>query len=278
MIAWSGWRRLAAVLILAVCATGAWGEEKPSDRVASGEMNAAFDVYGRSMLNALMAMTDQTLAEEMRVLKLLAATPMVRSGDWDTMREIVKSDQSPNSLGIVWYARPDGAYYTVDGPAKGNLADRPYFPALMSGESVSGALVYSKATGKKSLIVAVPVRRNGRVIGAVGKSLFLDRLSERIDRGMSLPPSMVFYCLSPDGRVILHRESRYIFEDPRELGSETLRVAGVEMLAKQTVEVSYEFAGFRRRVLCQASPITQWRFAVGINSGLAEDAGAARPK
>jgi hypothetical protein len=48
-----------------------------------------------------------------------------------------------------------------------NLFDRPYFPSLMAGQSVLGTLVISRSTGKRSVIIAEPVRVASLVIGAV---------------------------------------------------------------------------------------------------------------
>ncbi len=259
-----------SLLVMLGWVAGARGEEaNPADRVATGAIVEGFGTYGRSLVSAMMALTDQMLAQELRTLAVLAQTPAVRSGAWEKMHEALKSSQGDRPLGIIWFAKPDGSYFTGEaGGTEQNLSDRPYFPALMAGQSVPGVLVISKSTGKKSVVVAVPVKEGDKVIGALGTSLFLDRFSQRVEQALALPPSMVFYCLNPDGPVILHRDARYIFEDPRRLNSESLRIAAEKMLADEAVDVHYEFAGYQRRVVCRASPVTHWRFAVGINTGV----------
>jgi hypothetical protein len=123
---------------------------------------------------------------------------------------------------IVWYVRPDGTYYTADkGLMDKSLRDRAYFPDLMAGMKITGALVISKATGQRSAIIAVPVEVNGKVVGAVGVSLFLDRLSEQVSAALDLRPGIAFFALAPNGLTTLHRKTDRHFLDPREPGSET---------------------------------------------------------
>ena len=76
-----------------------------------------------------------------------------------------------------------------------NLRDRAYFPALMAGHEVAAELVVSKSTGKRSAIVAVPVRADGRVVGALGVSIAMEKVAARIKDGLGLPGQVMFYAL-----------------------------------------------------------------------------------
>ena len=75
----------------------------------------------------------------------------------------------------VWFVQPDGQFYTVEkGLTNLTLRDRQYFPRLMAGEEITGDLVISKTTGKRTAIVAVPIKKNGKIIGALGTSLAVE--------------------------------------------------------------------------------------------------------
>jgi len=127
--------------------------------------------------------------------------------------------------------------------------------------------VFSRSTGKKSVIVTVPVKRDGKVVGGLGASIFLDDLSHRIDDAVSLPENVFFFALAPDGTTTLHKNTQLNFKDPRQQGVESLRLAADRMLSTPEGEVTYEFEGTSRHAIYRTSELIGWRFAVGIKTG-----------
>ncbi|MDA8326966.1 MAG: cache domain-containing protein [Nitrospiraceae bacterium] len=167
----------------------------------------------------------------------------------------------------LWFARPDGSYYTGEKGLTGlSLRDRAYFPGLLAGKDVIGRLVISKSTGKRTAIVAVPVKRNGRIIGALGASLSVQELSRMIDEKMALPEDMVFYALNSTGQTCLHRKASLLFAYPSDMGSRSLSEKVRVMLSKPEGVVRYEFEG-SRTVVFKHFPLTGWVFAVGLIRG-----------
>ncbi len=227
-----------------------------------------FEEYANTILSSFVSLTEQQIRAVERELVVLSATEEVKSADWDAMRSIMQTYQDSGLPGIVWFVLPNGNYYTVEKGLVGkNLSDRKYFPGLMSGRRMIGGLVVSKSTGRKSVIITVPVKQDGEVVGGLGVSVFLDVVSERIDDSLSLPGSMVFYALAPNGTTTLHRNTQLNFEDPREQGFESLRLAADKMLSNSEGEVTYEYAGNLRYAVYQTSALTGWRFAIAVNLG-----------
>ena len=218
----------------------------------------------RSLLNIYSAFTDEYFNNVLRGLRLLASTHEVGSGRWDDMKGLLTEfDKSGIAAAAVWYARPDGRYYTVEKGLMGErLNDRAYFSDLMGGKSILGSLVVSKSTGKRSAVIAVPVIQQGKVVGAIGATLFLDKLSEKIAAMLSLKNGESFYALAPDGRTVLHSITDRHFLDPRELGSGSLRKAAEEMLSRDSGEVSYEYDNALKHAVFSTSPLTHWKFAI----------------
>jgi len=220
---------------------------------------------GTSILSAFMSYTDLRITSVRQSLEILASTSEVKSGKWDTMKNLLAGYEASDGGLIVWYVRPDGTYFTVEkGLMDVTLSDRDYFPDLMAGRAVTGALVVSKATGQRSAVVAVPVKKGEAVVGAIGASLFLDKLSEQVDAVLALEPGTSYFALSPDGLTTLHRTVDRHFLDPRELGSESLKTAVEEMLAVAEGEVTYEFDNATKTAVYRTSPVTQWRFAIAV--------------
>ncbi len=215
-------------------------------------------------LNAYAALVDEELESTRNGLRILAVTENAGSGEWDRIKVplVQLADDTPTSV-AVWFARPDGSYFTVDaGLTKENLSDRDYFPRLMAGEEVMGDLIVSKSTGKRSTIIAVPVRKDGRVIGALGVTVAMEKVAAIVDGLTAFPQQVVFYALDGHGQVALHRESTLLFEFATELGSPSLTEAVKEMLSKAEGSVHYEFQGAEREAIFKKSNTTGWVYAL----------------
>ncbi len=219
----------------------------------------------QSLLSAFASYTDLRIASVQRTLEVLASTSEAKSGEWGKMKALLSAYQKSDDGLIVWFVRPDGSYYTPDkGLVNAKLNDRSYFPGLMSGQKIVGSLVISKATGQRSAVIAVPMKEDGKVIGAIGASLFLDRLSDQIDAAFALRPDATFFALAPNGLTTLNRRTDLHFIDPREVGSETLKKAANEMLSNSAGVTVYAFEGVTKKAIYRTSPLTQWKFAIAL--------------
>jgi hypothetical protein len=115
-------------------------------------------------------------------------------------------------------------------------------------------------------VIAVPITVGGKVTGAVGVSLFLDQLAEQIDIALDPQPDVAFFALDPNGLTTLHRKQDRHFLDPRELGSETLKKATIEMLSGTSGKTSYEFDNGMKHAIYRSSELTHWRFAIAFST------------
>lgn len=225
----------------------------------------AVGVDGRIALHALMSLGDTHLRNVANTLAMVAATDVARSADWDRIRQPLTEAARLNVQAVHWFALPDGSYWTLqEGRASATLADRPYFPRLLAGQTVIGDLVVSRATGTSAAIVAVPVRgQDGAVVGALGASVQLDSLSRQIRREMHLQPDQIFYTLDATPIVGLHSDPGIIFLHPLEEGDPALERAIREMLSRGEGVADYSFRGTRRTVHYCKSPVTGWLYVFG---------------
>jgi hypothetical protein len=213
-------------LVLVVGALGCGGNQQ-ADR-----MDTSVGV------SAVVALADSHISSYVNALEALTMTQEVQSGDWEEMVGLLAKVQQAQVPNTLWFVLPDGSYYTVDqGLTDQNLSNRTYFPGLMAGNNVLGDVVVSKSTGKKSLIAASPVIREGEVIGGLGASIFLDDLSNTIGEELALPDDMVFYATTEAGEVVLHSDTQLIFETSPNLA---------------------------KNVVFGTSTLTGWRFALGF--------------
>lgn len=221
----------------------------------------------QSLLSAFVAYTDLRIDSVQKSLDILSSTSEARTGKWENMKGLLDGYQRADDGLILWFARPDGTYYTVDkGMMDVKLTDRSYFPELMAGRKITVALVISKSTGQRSAVIAVPVKNGQKVIGAIGASVFLDKLSEQVAASLALREGVAFFALAPNGLTTLHSKTDRHFMDPRELGSGSLKEAADKMLSTDSGEVTYEFDKATKKAIYRTSPLTQWRFVLILSA------------
>src|SRR5262245_49537933 len=112
----------------------------------------------QATLGAYRGMVEEHLAGVLNTIKALAATDEVQSADWDRMKGALMEigSRMPDAT-TLWFANPDGSYYTVQKGATGlNMSDRAYFPPLMAGKDVNDSLVVGRSTGERQIIVGTP--------------------------------------------------------------------------------------------------------------------------
>lgn len=234
-----------------------------SDRTATEPRD--FAVQGRVALASLIALSDGHLQQIAGHFEVLASSPDAVSADWERVRGPLASVAEHNVPALIWFALPDGSYWSVQGgKAAGNLTDRAYWPRLMAGQTVLGDLVVSKATGKPTAIVAVPIRNGaGAIVGAFGSSVYLDSLSLRIKREMDLQPDELFFAIDSTPIASVQDDPTEVFLDPFALNEPELERAIREIMRSDESVVTYTFGGKTRTVICRHSPVTAWWYCFG---------------
>jgi Cache domain len=226
----------------------------------------AFTVDARVVLDAFQRVVEEHLTGALYGLRALAATSDVQSGDWDRIKGPLGqfSGDLPNDA-VMWFVKPDGSYSTVEkGLTDKNLKDRDYFPVLMAGKDVNDAIVVSKTTGISTVVVATPVVKDGKVVGALGVSISLEKLAKLVDDTLGLPSDVVFYALDQKGQTALHKDTANLMLFPTNLGEDTLKKAVQEMLSKPEGIESYDLKGAHKTAIFKKSPATGWVFVLGI--------------
>lgn len=209
--------------------------------VGCGGNKSSATLDTRVGVSALTALADSHIAGYLNPLETLAMTQEIQSGDWQQMVSLLRKVEQGGVPATVWFVLPDGSYFTVDqGKTSQNLSDRAYFPGLMAGRNAIGDIVISKSTGKISVVVAVPVMKEGKVIGGLGAAIFLVDLSNILSRELGLPGNSVFYAITDAGQVALNSDTA--------------------MIMAQNPTLS-------QNVQWQTSRLTGWRFALGYKTG-----------
>ncbi len=212
------------------------------------------------VLDTLIAETDGKLKSVLRPYQVLSNTVEVQSGDWQKIRPLLATLESKEPDVLTWYALPDGSYYTVaDGLTSASLKNRPYFPAVLSGNEAVGPVVVSYATGRNAGIVAVPVKNQGAVTGVLGASVYLDTLTGTLRD--EIPAPFVFYTIGTEGAFALHSDKAQISRNVTLIGTDTSFGRALSRIRAQDAgSAEYVDGGFSYAARFRSSPLTGWRF------------------
>jgi C4-dicarboxylate-specific signal transduction histidine kinase len=188
-------------------------------------------------VSALTSLADAHITDYVDLLEELAAAPEVQSADWQQMKDLLARQAQKRIAALVYFFLPDGSAYTSEqGKTSQNLADREYFPKIMAGNRVVGTILVGKISNIKSYLVAVPVIKEGKVVGGLGTTPYLEQLSRTLSQEMGLDSSRVFYALDNTGTVAL---------------------------SSDTTQLAAEKPELAEKVEWQTSRLTGWRFALG---------------
>jgi len=227
-------------------------------------MLGMFSLDATQTLHAMVYTCESKFASTLDTLRILAQTDQARRMNVDAFTPLLDRLQLTDAGTLYWMAYPDGTYFTSpQGKSPYNLSERSYFPDLTRGYEVVGSLVVGYVSGRKSAVVAVPVWRNGQVVGALGASLFLEELSREVSGVFGFGENTLFFALAPDGQTTLNWKAERIFRDPREQNDPSMAQAMDVLLSLPRGQVEYTFGGKTRTVFFQKGEYTGWSYGLG---------------
>ena len=106
--------------------------------------------------------------------------------------------------------------------------------------------------------MAAPIVVDGKVIGALGASVFLDELNVRLNREFALPPGYSWYVLNADGLTMLDKDSDFIFINLLTQGSKSLKEAVSVALKNESGAMEYELGGIRHAQYRKLPSLDWW--------------------
>ncbi|MBM3422522.1 MAG: cache domain-containing protein [Chlorobi bacterium] len=247
--------RLASALIVALLFLALPAEAKPS--VLGLDPNVALGAY--------KGMVEEHFAGIFRTTRALALTNEAKSGKWKSIEPLLRnfSKDLPTDA-TVWYAMPDGSYYSTEsgGLTSQNLKDRAYFPELLAGNDVKCDLVISKSTGHRSVIVASPVVRDGKMVAAIGVSVRVHFLSDLVSEDLVLPDGTYFYALDPTAKIVLHRYIGRIFKNVDDVADEILGDEFRKIMTGNQGTFEYRLNGKKIIAIFRKSESLGWYFFI----------------
>jgi hypothetical protein len=204
----------------------------------------------------LMIYAIETNLESMNTrLEILSKTEAVKSGEWERMKDLIADVQNNDTHSLYWFANMDGSYYTVEKDlTDANLKQRAYFADLELGYSVYGAIVTGYTSGKRSAVAAVPVSRNGEVIGYLGGSKYVEAFDAFVAFLSENGLDKSFYVITTEGEEVF----RY------NINEKVSNILNDMMLANEFgIYPMSENSPLKYQYIFGPSPSTGWIYAIG---------------
>lgn len=214
----------------------------------------------QTVVNSSALYVDEIFSQTQASLELIAATPEARIGDWEGVRSYLDLI-APRLAALYFFVLPDGSFHTLDGGLSSqNLSARAYFGSLFAGNPVRGFPLQSLTTGRKIAMLASPVVVDGKVVAAVGASVFLDELHKRLNREFSLPMNYTWFVLDRKGNTLLDRDGDFILLNVFEQGSPSMQQAVRQAMQYDRGAVEYTLGGNRQAYYRKLPNMDWWMF------------------
>ncbi len=163
----------------------------------------------------------------------------------------------------------DGAgkvvYDSGDSLVGTDLSEREYFKSNLAGEVAKSEIIVSKSTGNHVEVVSVPVKDNGKVIGAIAVSMNIEYITSAL-KEIKVGNSGYAYLIDAQGNFIYHPKKELIGTNIVDVGIPALTKAYEEMKAGKSGRVSYHYDGIDKLNLYV--PIDNW--SLSINAAKSE--------
>ena len=150
-----------------------------------------------------------------------------------------------------------------------NLSNRRFFRDAMAGGAMSvEAPAVSISNGSRVSVFAMPVLKDGRVIGVVGAATRLDALQAHLETGLHLPPGAVMTVVGED-RTILARSIDASTWVGRKLPSASDAVVPARSNARERVVYGPSADGIDRVAGVATATVAHWQVFVGVPTNVA---------
>lgn len=114
-------------------------------------------------------------------LRLAASLPALRAAEPAPAVEALRALQRSWSgqIEALYFNTAAGEVYGTDG-ARFSVRDRDYFAQIDQGQEVATGVIQSRASGRPIVLLLVPIWEEGRRVGAVGATVLVSDLLQRI--------------------------------------------------------------------------------------------------
>ncbi len=162
----------------------------------------------------LSSQVDMWIDKNVRALKTLAHLPGIRSMNADQQESVLKSLQNEYPwMYLTFTADINGRNIArSDGKSLRDYANRQYVKDIASGSELAWQTLIGKTSKKPALVLAVPIKSRGRIVGLLAAAMTREAISKRITTFKQGKTGSSFL-VDQTGRVVAHRDNALVMEE-----------------------------------------------------------------
>jgi methyl-accepting chemotaxis protein len=176
----------------------------------------------RATTERISGQVDDWVDKNVRVLRTAATLPAATSMVPDDGAKVVSSiQQACPWMYLVFTVAPDGkSIARSDHKPMTDYADRQYFKDALAGKELAWETLIGRTSKKPALIVAVPIRANGTVVGVLAAAMAIDDVSKVIANWKSGKSGFAFL-VDERAKVVAHPREDFVLQE-QQLGDHPL--------------------------------------------------------
>jgi len=177
-------------------------------------MRAEKEILFSQVTSGLANQVDEWIDKNVRVLRLAARTPEIVNMDPAAQAPLLRSihDEYP---WIYLAFTLDVAGMNVarnDNEPLKDYSDRLYYKNVVNGGELAWQTLIGKTSKKPALVLAVPIRREGQLVGVMAAAMTLDAVSERVASWTAGDTGFAFL-VDERGKVVAHQLDTFVQEE-----------------------------------------------------------------
>ena len=215
-------------------------------------------------------LTESKIEIQKQILKTIAHNEDIQSMDWEMQGpELIRQIQETNFIGMS-LGGLDGKARTMEG-VQVDLGDRQYVKNALADTSGTIDLVVDRVSNELSLLSAVPIKKEGEIVGFLNGRSDGNALSEIVDE-TGFGETGYGYILNGEGTVIAHpnREMVITQNNALEMAKENKALESIAELTRKVLDEKsgisdYAYNGNELYAGYEAIEGTDWVLVITAN-------------
>ena len=157
---------------------------------------------------------DEWLDKNVRILEAAAGFPQIKGMDPAAQEPILKAINAAYPwMYLVFTLDAQGMNLARnDGQALRDYSDRDYYKGVLGGKDLAWQTLIGKTSKKPALVLAVPIKRGGQIIGVMAAAMTTDDISKSVARWRQGETGFAFL-VDETGKVVAHQIRDFVVKE-----------------------------------------------------------------
>lgn len=182
-----------------------------SSQQAAKSLSEQTTMSGQLVTGLLAADVDEWVDKNVRALKAIARIPSIQYMEPSEQESVLKSLMNEYPwMYLVFTTDEDGMNIArSDGKALKDYSNRTYFKDVLLGADYAWQNLIGKTSKQPSLVLAVPIKRNGNIVGVLAAAMTREAISTLITSFQQGKTGSSFL-VDQTGKAVAHRNSAFV--------------------------------------------------------------------